>query len=100
MFVKLLKNIVYATVSIVEVALTIRIALKILGANPANDFVSLMYSLTQPLVAPFAGIFNTAVVNKDQIVSVFEPATLIALLVYAFVGWGLAALINSLPGSD
>jgi putative effector of murein hydrolase LrgA (UPF0299 family) len=100
MFVRLLKNIVYAVVSIVEVALTLRLALKILGANPANDFVSLMYSLTQPFVAPFAGIFNAAAVNRDQIVSVFEPATLVAILVYGIVGWSLAALIAFLPGSD
>jgi uncharacterized protein YggT (Ycf19 family) len=94
-------NVVYYIVGLLEVILVIRLALKILGANPSSGFVSFMYSLTDPFVAPFAGIFNTAVANKDQIVSVLEPSVLIAMVVYALVGWGLARLIAvTMSGRD
>ncbi|HUC96236.1 MAG TPA: hypothetical protein VMR16_01045 [Candidatus Saccharimonadales bacterium] len=90
------ESIVYRTVSyfvyfifgILEIILAFRFVFKLLGANPSNGFVNWIYSLSAVFVAPFTGIFNTSLAKGDVVASVFEPAALVALIVY-----GLIALV-------
>jgi hypothetical protein len=42
---------------------------------------------------PFTGIFKTANVSEIENSSVLEPATLVAMLVYALLAWGIVKLI-------
>jgi hypothetical protein len=60
------------------------------GANTTAAFVRFMYDLTWPLVAPFHGIFNTAQEGR----SIFEPESLVAMAIYALIGWGIVSLIR------
>ncbi len=76
-------------VAFIDVLIGIRFLLKLFGANPA-PFVRLMYDLTWPLIAPFHGIFNTAQEGR----SIFEPESLVAIAIYALIGWGIASLIR------
>ena len=85
--------IVYYILGIFEVLLAARFILRLLGAGSSGGFVSFIYSVTEFLAAPFLGIFNTATNQGAVTSSVFEPATLIAMVVYALVAWGLAKLI-------
>ena len=80
---------VWWIVGLIEVLIAIRFVLKLLGANPA-PFVRFMYDLTLPLVAPFHGIFNTAQEGR----SILEPESLVAMAVYALIGWGIVSLIR------
>lgn len=80
---------VWWIVGLIEVLIAIRFVLKLLGANPA-PFVRFMYDLTWPLVAPFHGIFNTAQEGR----SILEPESLVAMAVYALIGWGIVSLIR------
>ncbi|MGE4283853.1 MAG: YggT family protein [Clostridia bacterium] len=86
------RNIIYYILSVIEALLVFRLLFKLLGANANNGFVSLIYSLTQILTAPFSGIFQTGVTNTDGTQFVFEPAVIIAMIVYAIIARGLASL--------
>jgi hypothetical protein len=80
---------VWWIVGFIEVLIAIRFVLKLFGANPA-PFVRFMYDLTWPFVAPFHGIFNTAQEGK----SILEPESLVAMAIYALIGWGIVSLIR------
>jgi len=49
-----------------------------------------LYNLSHIFVAPFNGIFNDQALGR----SVFEISTLVAMLVYALIAWGIVSLGN------
>ena len=60
----------------------LRIVLLLLVANPGNSIVDFIYSVTEPFVAPFRGIFQfDVVVSGDRALDI---AALVAL-----IGWTL-----------
>jgi uncharacterized protein YggT (Ycf19 family) len=71
--------------TVLEVLLLIRFTLKLLGANAEQPFVSAIYGITEPLVAPFRGIFaqpaGTPIVEIATILSVIFFVLLAALVV-------------------
>lgn len=83
-------QIVWYILGLIEALLMFRFILKALAANPNSGFTDLIYSLTQPLVAPFIGIFGTTIAQN----SVLEWTTLIAALVYLCIAWGLVYLLG------
>ena|SRR5680860_489684 len=89
---------VYFIFGVLDIVLAFRFVLKILGANPASSFVNFIYNLSAVFIAPFTGIFNTSLAKGDVVTSVFEPATLVALIVYGLVAWGLVTLIRLISG--
>lgn len=89
---------VYFIFGLLEVLLAFRFVFKLLGANPSTGFVDFIYSLSSIFVAPFAGIFSTSSTEGDVTTSIFEPATLVALIVYAVLAWGIVALIRVASG--
>jgi YggT family protein len=86
MSIKLVRAI-YLVVGVVEAVLLIRFVLKALGANAEAGFAQFIYGVTGPLVAPFLGLFGTPHVPSG---ATLELHTLIALVIYALVGWLLA----------
>jgi hypothetical protein len=50
----------YYILGAIEVALAFRLILKIAGANVGSGFVQIIYVLTDLLVLPFRGIFQSA----------------------------------------
>lgn len=89
---------VYFVFGILDILLAFRFVFKLLGANPSTGFVDFIYNLSAIFVAPFAGIFNTSLAKGDVTTSIFEPATLVALIVYAILAWGIVALIRVISG--
>lgn len=85
-------QVVWFLAGLIDVILAIRFVMKLLGANPASGFVSFMSSISEPLVAPFRGIFGTPAAGG----SVLEPASLVAIVIYSLIAWGLVALIRLL----
>jgi YggT family protein len=72
-----------------EGLLGIRMALKLIGANPGSWFAALVYQLSDLFLWPFQNLtVNPAFGNF-----VLEITTLIAMLVYALIGWALVRLI-------
>jgi hypothetical protein len=72
-----------------EALIGIRIVLKLIGANSGAFFTQMIYSLTDLFLWPFAGITPTPGVGAFQ----FEISSIIAMIVYALIAWGLTRLI-------
>jgi uncharacterized protein YggT (Ycf19 family) len=85
---------IYLIFGVVEALLVIRFVLKLLGANAEAGFASFIYRISEPLVAPFVGLFGTPQVNG----MVVEVEALVAIVVYGLVAWGLAKLAWLLLG--
>ena len=77
-------------VAVVDIFIAARFLGKLLGASSQSAFVSFIYQVSSPLVAPFKGIFGNAGSSANS----FETASLVAIVVYAVIGWGLVALIR------
>ncbi len=91
---------VYYVVGVLETLLAFRFLLKVMGANPGSPFVAFIYNLSAIFVAPFRGIFRAAVTDGIETRSIFEPATLFAMVVYLIIAVGLVKLIDVLTASD
>jgi hypothetical protein len=85
---------VYYILGVLEVLFAIRLIFKLLGANPTSGFVSLIYSMTGLFLTPFTSIFRTAVTKGVETQSILEPATIIGMIVYSLVAWGIIKLIE------
>jgi uncharacterized membrane protein HdeD (DUF308 family) len=94
------QKIVYYILGVLEVLLAFRLIFKLLGANPLSPFVSFIYSLTQIFVYPFTGIFPTAVTKGLEAQAILESTTIIAMIVYAVIAWGIVKLIGIMKESD
>jgi uncharacterized membrane protein len=92
------QNIIYFLFGILDAFLVFRFLLKVLGANVTSPFVAGIYSFTSIFVAPFEGIFRSLFGTGAETTSVFEPATLIAILFYAFLAWGIVKFVQVLSG--
>lgn len=86
---------VWLIFGLMEGLLGLRFLLKLIGANPNSPVSALIYGITSPLLAPFH-----AMVGQPQVGDVvFEPVTLIAMLIYALLAWVIirAAVILLYP---
>jgi hypothetical protein len=81
-------SVTYFVFGVLEAILLLRFFFRLLGANKANDFIAFLYSLSHVFVSPFNGIFNDQALGN----SVFEVSTLVAMMVYALLAWGIVAL--------
>ena len=86
-------RLIYFVLGVLEVIMGLRFIFRLLGANPDNAFVSFLYNLSFIFVTPFNGIFNDQTIGR---ISVFEVSTLIAMVIYALIAWGLASLVRVL----
>jgi uncharacterized protein YggT (Ycf19 family) len=82
-------QLVWLLFGILEAMIGFRIALKLIGANPANWFTAFVYQLTDIFLWPFQSIITNPSVQG----LVLEISSFIAMLVYALVGWVVVRLI-------
>lgn len=82
-------RVVYFVLGVLEVIMGLRFIFRLLGANQDSSFALFLYNLSYVFVSPFNGIFNDQTIGKA---SVFEVSTLVAMLIYALIAWGLVAL--------
>jgi uncharacterized protein YggT (Ycf19 family) len=83
-------QIVWFLTSLITTLIVIRFVLKLLGASLQSGFVTLIYSLTDALVTPFRAIFPATSGQSSTV----DVASLVAIVIYALVGWGLVALVK------
>ncbi len=83
------QRVVWYIVSFIIVLLALRLVLLLLAANDDSTFVSFVYSLSGIFAAPFYGIFNYQPTYGQF---TFEISTVVAIVVYALIGWGIAKL--------
>lgn len=77
---------------ILLVLLVFRFLLSLLGANTTNGLADFIYGTSRPFVAPFFSLFRYDDVTYG--VSRFEIYTLVAIIFYAFIAWGIAKLVT------
>jgi uncharacterized protein YggT (Ycf19 family) len=81
-------QVVWYILGLLEVLLAFRFILRLTSANPTAGFTDFIYSVTAPLIAPFAAVFPATAVEG----SVFEWSTLLAMLVYWLIAWAIIKL--------
>jgi hypothetical protein len=74
---------------VIEALLLFRFLLRLLAANPGAGFTEFIYALSYPFVAPFLYVFAPMQIGGN----VFEWSTLLAMLVYWILTWGIIRLI-------
>jgi len=87
----IVKRAIWFIAGFIIVLLALRILLLLFGANQENGFVSFLYTLSGVFAAPFFGVFGY---EPSYGVSVFEVSSLVAIIIYALVAWGLAKLLT------
>jgi uncharacterized protein YggT (Ycf19 family) len=88
---KIIKNTIAAIVSIIVVLLGFRFVLKFLGASPKASLVEYIYTLTAPLLKPFAFALPTPSIKGGF---TLEFTTLFALFAYAFLGYIIEQILE------
>jgi uncharacterized protein YggT (Ycf19 family) len=79
--------------TVLEVLLLVRFAFKLFGANADQPLVSAIYGVTEPLVAPFRGIFA-----QPAGAPVVEIATLLSIVFFVLVAALIVALVRAYTG--
>ena len=79
---------------VVELLLLVRIVLLFFGANPSAEFTTLIYGWSNPLVAPFQGVFPNVMGSGG---GVLDAAAILAMIVYA-IGARVAEAVLRLLG--
>jgi hypothetical protein len=85
-----LTRIIWGLLTLLEVMLGLRFLLKLLGANEASGFGTLVYGATALFVAPFAGLFSSWFSGP----MVLEVTTLVAMAIYALLIWGVVKVLG------
>jgi len=76
-----------------EIILILRLIFKLLGSSAENNLVGFIYSLSSLFIVPFEGFFAKAIVDTSEAPYVLEPATFIAILIYALIAGLILKLI-------
>lgn len=79
--------------SVLEVLLLVRFALKLFGANADQALISAIYGVTEPLVAPFRGIFG-----QPAGTPVVEIATVLSIVFFVLVAALAVAVVRAVTG--
>ena len=79
--------------TVIEVLLLVRFTLKLLGANAEQALVSAIYGITEPLVAPFRGIFS-----QPAGTPIVEIATLLSIIFFVLVAALIVAIVRAFTG--
>jgi flagellar biogenesis protein FliO len=94
------KRIVVVLFSLLEVILGFRLVFKLMGANPSNVFVNGLYGFTQFFVGVFEGIFSKVTTTGAETKAIFEPGTLIAMIIVGLIAWGVLKLMSQNTSSQ
>lgn len=91
------KRVVWYIAGVIITLLALRFLLFALGANRDSGFVDFIYSISAVFAAPFSGIFPAPTYGQFF----FDTASLVAMLVYALIAWGIAKLFTlNTPRAD
>lgn len=91
---------IYYFFGALEALLAFRLVFKVAGASVASGFVRMIYGLTSIFTWPFEGIFRRGYMPGAETTSILEPATLVALVVYAIAAWGIVKLVRISSGEE
>jgi hypothetical protein len=84
------QRVIWFVVGLINILLITRFILLLLGANNDAGFVTFIYNITAPFVAPFVGIFGEPTYGQFML----EWSSLLAITVYSLIAWGIVKLIT------
>ena len=76
-------QLIWLLFGVLEVLIALRIGLKLVGANPDNTMVALIYGITAVFLLPFVGLIGSPAVGG----MVLEISSMFAMLIYALIAW-------------
>jgi hypothetical protein len=85
-------GLLWLLIGALEGLLALRLILKLMAANPNNAFARLIYGLSDLFLWPFVGLTAT----PSALGIVIEIHTIIAMVVYAMLGWLVVSLFGLL----
>jgi YggT family protein len=85
-------NSIFWLVGMLEILLGIRFLLRLLGANPQNEFARLINNLSAPFIAPFSTLFISP--TSDGGAKIFDVNIVIAIVVYALLSYLVVSLLR------
>lgn len=83
-------------VGLLEILLVIRFILRVSGANTENSFAQFIYNISEPFIAPFSTLFISPATKGGA--NIFDLNVLVAIVVYALLGWLAITLVRFLQG--
>lgn len=83
-------QVIWYILGVIEVLLAFRLLLKMIGANSSTGFTSFIYSISGPFANPFLGVVAPSISGT----SVMEWSTIIAMLVYLVIAYGIIRLFQ------
>jgi len=95
-----MEYIIYFFFGALEILLAFRLILKLMGASLASTFVRLIYGITGIFILPFNGIFRRGYTPGLETTSILEPATLVAIIVYIILAWGIVKFVRISSGEQ
>lgn len=94
------RRIVNYILGVLEILLAFRFVFKLFVANPNSQFATLIYNITKGIVSPFTAVFDPYILHGAKANTVVEFSTLIAMVVFALLAWGLIKLFVILKITD
>lgn len=91
---------IYFAFGALEVLLAFRLVLKFMGASMTSAFVGFIYTLSGFFIMPFEGIFRRGFNQGLETTSILEPSTMVAIIVYAVLVWGIIKLVRISSGEQ
>ena len=82
-------QIIWLLLGLLEAAIALRIVFKLIAVNAANPFAKLLYGMTNIFVAPFKSLVG----NLTSGDNVLEITSIIAMLVYLLIAWGIERIV-------
>lgn len=93
-----IEYLIYFLFGFLNILLAFRLVLKLMGASLSSGFVGFIYAITGIFIMPFEGIFRRGFAAGVETTSILEPATLVALIVYLILAWGIVKLVRITSG--
>jgi hypothetical protein len=82
-------QIIWLLLGLLEAVIALRVVFKLMGVNAANPFATLLYKVTDLLVAPFASLIGAPASGG----MVLEISSIIAMIIYLLIAWALERIV-------
>jgi hypothetical protein len=80
---------IWLLLGLLEASIALRVVFKLIAVNAANPFAKLLYGVTNLFVAPFKSLVG----NPTSSNNVLEITSIIAMLVYLLIAWGIERIV-------
>jgi hypothetical protein len=87
----IVRRIIYYIAGVIIAFLALRMIFLLLAANQGSPFVDFIYNVGGFFAWPFYGIFSY---QPSYGQSVFEISSLVAIIIYGLIAWGLGKLFT------